>query len=228
MTYQEVRTHGVERRARRVCGRAARVELFEGHARSGTSGPRGTSGTRSAGWRAPAEQQPESLEPPASDEPARGPHGAGHRRRQRARAPRSPGAARAGADVVVVGRRPEPLAGAVVAELGSRARAGHRCDVADADVGGERWPSELAGDGDLDPGQQRRRRRDRSLPLTEIAVADWDDVFARQRPRRLPDVPGVPAADGRRGSGDVINVASVVGQAAAGPADPVLRRPRWR
>lgn len=114
----------------------------------------------------------------------------------------------AGADVIVVGRDEQKLAG-VVAELGSRARA-VACDVSDA-------ASVDALRAALDDTEVSILVNNAGIPgpvaaLTDIGVEDWDEVFAVNVRgtfllcRAL--LPGMVA----RGDGDVINVASVSGK----------------
>lgn len=114
----------------------------------------------------------------------------------------------AGARVVLVGRRPEPLH-ATAERLGPAARA-EVCDVADPAA-----VDALAG---------RLRVEEVSIlvnnagiagpvaPLVDVAPAEWDEVFAvNVRGTYLACrafLPGMIA----RGSGDVINVASVSGK----------------
>ena len=120
----------------------------------------------------------------------------------------------AGAEVVVVGRRVEPLR-QVCAELGSHARW-YECDVADpASV--ESLAVALAGtqisilvNNAGVPGPV--------APLTEIEVADWDQVFdINVRGVFLMCKAFLPAMV-ERGTGDVINLASVSGKR------PLVRR----
>ena len=114
----------------------------------------------------------------------------------------------AGASVVVVGRDAQKLHG-VAADLGSRARA-LVCDVADAasvdalrDALADTEVSILVNNAGI-PGPV--------AALTDIAVDDWDEVFAVNVRgtfllcRAL--LPGMIA----RGDGDVINIASVSGK----------------
>ncbi|WP_136056002.1 SDR family NAD(P)-dependent oxidoreductase [Microbacterium sp. K24] len=114
----------------------------------------------------------------------------------------------AGADVVLVGRDEQKL-GAVASALGSRAR-GLVCDVADAssvdalrDALAGTEVSILVNNAGI-PGPV--------AALTDIAVDDWDEVFAvNVRGTFLlckALLPGMIA----RGDGDVINIASVSGK----------------
>ena len=113
-----------------------------------------------------------------------------------------------GADVVVTGRRPEPLA-ALCDELGERA-SWHACDVADEDsVAG--LAAALA-DVEVSVVVNNAGVAGPVAPLTEITVGDWDDVFATNvRGVFLVCRAFLPAMV-RRGAGDVINVASVSGK----------------
>ena len=120
----------------------------------------------------------------------------------------------AGAEVVVAGRRPDPLA-ALCAELGDRA-TWRRCDVADpASV------AELAAS--LDGVEVSILVNNAGVagpvaPLTEISVEEWDEVFAvNVRGVFLVSRAFLPAMV-ERGRGDVINVASVSGKR------PLVRR----
>lgn len=114
----------------------------------------------------------------------------------------------AGARVVAVGRRPEPLQ-SMVEELGKGVRA-EVCDV-----------SQSAGVAELS-----RRLADEQVsilvnnagipgpvaPLTEIEPEEWDEVFAvNVRGSYLMCRAFLPAML-RRGDGDVINLASVSGK----------------
>ena len=114
----------------------------------------------------------------------------------------------AGAEVVLVGRDEQKLA-TVAAELGSRAR-GLSCDVSDEtsvdtlrEALGDTEVSILVNNAGI-PGPV--------AALTDIAVADWDEVFdVNVRGTFLlckALLPGMIA----RGDGDVINVASVSGK----------------
>lgn len=119
-----------------------------------------------------------------------------------------------GANVVVAGRRPEPLA-ALAAELGERA-AWRSCDVADPDSVAELAAS--LADIEVSILVNNAGIAGPVAPLTEIEVDDWDAVFAvNVRGVFLvcrAFLPGMVA----RGTGDVINVASVSGKR------PLIRR----
>jgi NAD(P)-dependent dehydrogenase (short-subunit alcohol dehydrogenase family) len=119
-----------------------------------------------------------------------------------------------GADVVLAGRRPEPLA-AVCDELGPGA-TWHACDVADPDSVAA-LASSLAGT-DVSILINNAGIAGPVAPLTEISVEDWDDVFdINVRGVFLlckAFLPGMVA----RGGGDVINLASVSGKR------PLVRR----
>lgn len=114
----------------------------------------------------------------------------------------------AGADVVLVGRDEHKL-GAVASALGSRTR-GLVCDVADA-ASVDALRDALAGT------EVSILVNNAGIPgpvaaLTDIAVDDWDEVFAvNVRGTFLlckALLPGMIA----RGDGDVINIASVSGK----------------
>lgn len=114
----------------------------------------------------------------------------------------------AGAQVVVVGRDAEKL-DRLVAELGSRARS-LSCDVADAAsvdalreqlVGTE--VSILVNNAGI-PGPV--------AALTDIDVADWDEVFAVNVRGTFLLCKALLPGMVERGDGDVINVASVSGK----------------
>jgi NAD(P)-dependent dehydrogenase (short-subunit alcohol dehydrogenase family) len=114
----------------------------------------------------------------------------------------------AGADVVVVGRDEAKL-GAVVARLGSRARA-FTCDVSDpASV--ERLRFQLA-DTEVSILVNNAGIPGPVAPLTDISVEDWDGVFdVNVRGTFLLCKAFIPAMTAR-GAGDVINLASVSGK----------------
>jgi NAD(P)-dependent dehydrogenase (short-subunit alcohol dehydrogenase family) len=119
-----------------------------------------------------------------------------------------------GAGVVLVGRRAEQLQ-QVCAELGSRARWAV-CDVAD--------PASVAALADELVGTEISILINNAgvpgpvAPLTEIEVADWDEVFdINVRGVFLMCKAFLPAMV-QRGSGDVINIASVSGKR------PLVRR----
>lgn len=114
----------------------------------------------------------------------------------------------AGAEVIVVGRDAGKLE-AVAASLGSRARA-LTCDVSDAasvdalrEALSETPVSILVNNAGI-PGPV--------AALTDIAVADWDEVFAvNVRGTYLLCKALLPGMI-ERGDGDVINIASVSGK----------------
>jgi len=120
----------------------------------------------------------------------------------------------AGAEVVVTGRRPEPLA-ELVESLGDRADW-RTCDVSDsasvaelADSLSDRTISILVNNAGI---------AGPVAPLTEIAEAEWDEVFdVNVRGVFLMCRAFLPAMVERR-QGDVINVASVSGKR------PLIRR----
>ena len=114
----------------------------------------------------------------------------------------------AGADVVVVGRDASKLAG-IVERLGDRARAA-ACDVSDPSSV-DRLREELGGT----PVSILVNNAGIAGPvaaLTDISVEEWDEVFdVNVRGTFLmcrAFLPGMTA----RGSGDVINIASVSGK----------------
>jgi len=114
----------------------------------------------------------------------------------------------AGADVVVVGRDASKLAG-IVERLGDRARAA-ACDVSDPSSV-DRLHEELGGT----PVSILVNNAGIAGPvaaLTDISVEEWDEVFdVNVRGTFLmcrAFLPGMTA----RGSGDVINIASVSGK----------------
>jgi NAD(P)-dependent dehydrogenase (short-subunit alcohol dehydrogenase family) len=120
----------------------------------------------------------------------------------------------AGAEVVLVGRRPQTLQ-QVCAELGSRARWAE-CDVANpASV------AALAGglaDAEISILINNAGIAGPVAPLIEIEVVDWDEVFdVNVRGVFLTCKAFLPAMV-ERGSGDVINIASVSGKR------PLIRR----
>ncbi len=117
-----------------------------------------------------------------------------------------------GAHVVVAGRRTEPLA-ALCAELGERADW-RRCDVADPDS-----VSALAASvSDVSILVNNAGIAGPVAPLTEISVAEWDEVFdVNVRGVFLVCRAFLPAMVAR-GAGDVINLASVSGKR------PLIRR----
>ena len=120
----------------------------------------------------------------------------------------------AGADVVVAGRRTEPLA-ALCAELGERS-SWRACDVTDpASV------AALAGslsDVVVDILVNNAGVAGPVAPLTEISVEEWDEVFdVNVRGVFLVCRAFLPAMVAR-GRGDVVNLASVSGKR------PLVRR----
>jgi NAD(P)-dependent dehydrogenase (short-subunit alcohol dehydrogenase family) len=120
----------------------------------------------------------------------------------------------AGATVVVVGRRTEPLA-VLCAELGERA-LWRACDVADpASV--DALAASLA-DVEVSILVNNAGVAGPVAPLTEITVEEWDEVFdVNVRGIFLVCRAFLPAMV-ERGHGDVINVASVSGKR------PLIRR----
>ena len=113
-----------------------------------------------------------------------------------------------GADVVLTGRRPEPLAG-LCAELGPRA-TWQTCDVADEDSVSAL--AEALADVEVSVVVNNAGVAGPVAPLTEITAADWDDVFATNvRGVFLVCRAFLPPMV-RRGTGDVINIASVSGK----------------
>lgn len=119
-----------------------------------------------------------------------------------------------GADVVVAGRRSEPLA-ALCAELGARA-TWRSCDVADADSVAALAAS--LGDTEVSILVNNAGIAGPVAPLTEVDVEQWDEVFAvNVRGVFLVCRAFLPAM-AERGRGDVVNVASVSGKR------PLIRR----
>ncbi len=119
-----------------------------------------------------------------------------------------------GADVVVTGRRSEPVA-ALCAELGERA-IWRRCDVADADSVSELATSLV--DVEVSILVNNAGVPGPVAPLTEISVEEWDEVFdVNVRGVFLVCRAFLPEMVAR-GRGDVINVASVSGKR------PLVRR----
>ena len=120
----------------------------------------------------------------------------------------------AGADVVLVGRRAEPLA-ALASELQPRARW-QVCDVAEAESVA-RLAAALAG-LEVSILVNNAGIAGPVAPLTDISVEEWDEVFAvNVRGTYLmcrAFLPGMVV----RGFGDVINLASVSGKR------PLVRR----
>jgi len=119
-----------------------------------------------------------------------------------------------GAAVVVVGRRPEPLA-TLCAELGAGA-SWQECDVADpasvADL------AEALATTDISILVNNAGIAGPVAPLVDISVEEWDEVFdVNVRGVFLLCRAFLPAMVAR-GSGDVINLASVSGKR------PLVRR----
>jgi len=113
-----------------------------------------------------------------------------------------------GARVVLVGRRPGPLA-ATAEGLGGAARV-EVCDVADPDAVAA-LADRLAGE-EVSVLVNNAGIAGPVAPLTEIAPHEWDEVFAvNVRGVYLmcrAFLPGMVA----RGAGDVVNIASVSGK----------------
>lgn len=119
-----------------------------------------------------------------------------------------------GADVVVAGRRTEPLA-ALCAELGERA-TWQACDVADPESVGA-LASALSGT-EVSILVNNAGIAGPVAPLTEIGVEEWDEVFdVNVRGVFLVCRAFLPGMV-ERGRGDVVNVASVSGKR------PLIRR----
>jgi NAD(P)-dependent dehydrogenase (short-subunit alcohol dehydrogenase family) len=118
--------------------------------------------------------------------------------------------ARAGAEVIVVGRRPEPLR-SVADALGARVRP-ETCDVADPDS-----VAALADRLHHDDVQVSVLVNNAGVPgpvapLVEVSCQEWDDVFAvNVRGTFLMCRAFLPGMVERR-TGDVINLASVSGK----------------
>lgn len=120
----------------------------------------------------------------------------------------------AGAEVVVAGRWAEPLQ-QVCAELGPRARW-FACDVADPES--VRRLADRLSDTEVSILVNNAGVAGPVAPLVEIDVADWDQVFdVNVRGVFLICKAFLPAMVAR-GSGDVINIASVSGKR------PLVRR----
>ncbi len=119
-----------------------------------------------------------------------------------------------GAEVIAVGRRPEPLRD-LVEELGERA-TWQECDVADPDsVSG--LAASLA-DREVSIVVNNAGIAGPVAPLTEISVEDWNEVFdVNVRGVFLVCRAFLPPMVAR-GAGDVINLASVSGKR------PLVRR----
>jgi NAD(P)-dependent dehydrogenase (short-subunit alcohol dehydrogenase family) len=120
----------------------------------------------------------------------------------------------AGAEVVLVGRRPEPLQH-VCSQLGSRARWS-LCDV--ADPGSVTALADRLADAEISILVNNAGVAGPVAPLTDIDVAEWDEVFdINVRGVFLMCKAFLPPMIGR-GTGDVINIASVSGKR------PLVRR----
>ncbi|WP_232668241.1 SDR family NAD(P)-dependent oxidoreductase [Pseudonocardia sp. TRM90224] len=114
----------------------------------------------------------------------------------------------AGAEVVLVGRREEPLR-ATAERLGPAARMAV-CDVADA-VAVARLGAELA-DAEVSIVVNNAGIAGPVAPLVEISPEEWDEVFAvNVRGTYLVCREFLPPMIAR-GDGDVVNVASVSGK----------------
>lgn len=119
-----------------------------------------------------------------------------------------------GAEVVVVGRRTEPLVG-LAEELGERV-TWRECDV--ADPGSVAALAVSLADRDVSIVVNNAGIAGPVAPLTEISVDDWDEVFdVNVRGVFLVCRAFLPAMV-ERGYGDVINLASVSGKR------PLVRR----
>jgi NAD(P)-dependent dehydrogenase (short-subunit alcohol dehydrogenase family) len=122
---------------------------------------------------------------------------------------------RVGAEVVLVGRRAD-LLDQVCAELGSRARRAV-CDVADP-VAVASLAEGLVDEAEISILINNAGVAGPVAPLTEIEVADWDEVFdINVRGVFLMCKAFLPPMV-QRGRGDVINIASVSGKR------PLVRR----
>ncbi len=120
----------------------------------------------------------------------------------------------AGAAVVVAGRRPEPLQ-ALAAELGARVDW-RVCDV--ADVASVAELADSLADREISIVVNNAGIAGPVAPLTEIDPADWDEVFdINVRGVFLVCRAFLPGMV-ERGTGDVINLASVSGKR------PLIRR----
>ena len=194
VTYQEVRNPATSGELGRVCGRAARVELFEGHARSGDV----------RAWRHLGDQH--DWIDAALAEPT-----AGGSRVRRGSPPHMSLAGRTalvtgggsglgaaiaralhaeGAEVVIVGRRARAAGSELCTALGAHS-SWRTCDVSDADSVA-RLAADLA-DTEVSILVNNAGIAGPVAPLTDIAVADWDEVFAVNVRGILPDVSGLPA-----------------------------------
>ena len=101
--------------------------------------------------------------------------------------------AAAGARTILVGRNAEKLA-AVAAEVGPTAQA----EVGDvADESSVTALADRLADEDVSILVNNAGVAGPVAPLVDISVDDWDDGVRRQRPRRVSDVPGLPAGDDR-------------------------------
>ena len=188
VTYQEIVEPSSSADLGEVCGRAARVELFEGHARSGDARVWRHRGTDFP-WI--EEAHTAGTDAPMTDLRGRtalvtgGGSGLG--------AAIATSLHAAGADLVLVGRDEQRLQ-AVRDRLGGRTRTAV-CDVATPasvdelrDSLADTEVSILVNNAGV-PGPV--------AALTDIEPAEWDEVFDGQRPRHLPALPGLPAGHDR-------------------------------
>ncbi len=191
VTYQEVRNEASSGELGRVCGRAARVELFEGHARSGDVRAWKHLGD-SHDWIDAALSKTVRAGRLVSlaGRTALVTGGGNGLGAAIARALHAPGA-----EVVLAGRRAELLE-QVCRRAGRAGRAGPSA-TSPTRRRWRRWPTNWRWprSRDLDLGQQRRRRRPGG-PADRDRGRRLGRGLRRQRPRGVPDVPGVPAADG--------------------------------
>ena len=188
VTYQEITDPVSSARLGEICGRAARVESFEGHARSGDIRAAALDGARPE-W-ARTRQRLHAVSSSVAGRTALVTGAGRGLGRVIARA-----LATSGARVILVGRTESTLAG-TAASIGDDQRS----RVCPADVSDPGAVTALAAAparrGHLDPGQQRRDRR-----CGEAAHRHRTRRVGRglrgQRAEHLPDVPGLLAGHDR-------------------------------
>ena len=229
VTYQEVTDPASSALLGELCGRAARVELFEGHARSGDvrAAKYGGSGTAALAddEPAPTVRAPDA---PVTDELAGRTAlvtGAGNGLGPGHRARRWPVP---GARVILAGRTPDAAARprTLAGEPDRRAVAHRATSPIPESVGA--LPSALADEEIVHPGQQRGRRRARWRRSSTSSPTEWDEVFdVNVRGVFLMCRAFLPADDrARRRRRDQHGL----GDAASGrwPGAPRTARRRWR